>query len=172
MQITEPANYLDHMLKQTRQHHVTLSAMADTKANMLLTMSSVVSTLCLPQLANDHYRLPLAILMSACLLTIILACYAVMPKLSFKHADAPIDTTSQSFNPLFFGDFQALAYPEYVQLMEAVMNDPSSSYEMQLREIYTMGQYLARKKYRLLRWAYLSFLSGFICAGMAIVLTW
>lgn len=48
MPLHEPANYLDQLIRQTRQHHVALSTMADQKANMLLTMSSVVLTLSLP----------------------------------------------------------------------------------------------------------------------------
>ncbi len=52
MPIHEPANYLDQLIRQTRQHHVALSTTADQKANMLLTMSSVVLTLSLPQLGK------------------------------------------------------------------------------------------------------------------------
>ena len=161
MKIREPANYLDHLLKQTRQHHVMLSTMADQKANMLLTMSSVVLTLSLPQLQNPHYRASIIVLMAACLLTLAQACYVVMPKLFTGRQ--PVNANER--NLLFFADFQDLSFDEYRQQMEILLNDPGQAYEAQLREIHGMGLYLARKKYRFLRWAYLTFLSGFVLAG-------
>lgn len=162
MQINEPANYLDHLFKQTRQHHVMLSTMADQKANMLLTMASVVLTLSLPQLSNVLYRPAVIALMCACLVTMGLACYVVMPKLMLG-AKKP---AMAERNLLFFGDFHDLSFEQYRTEMETVLNDPKLAYEAQLREIYGMGQYLASKKYRFLRWAYGVFMAGFVIAGL------
>jgi hypothetical protein len=44
--------------------------------------------------------------------------------------------------------------------MEEIMNDPSRTYKAQVREIYSIGTYLAKKKYRFLKLAYILFLSG------------
>lgn len=44
--------------------------------------------------------------------------------------------------------------------MEEVMNDPSRVYGAQVREIYLLGTFLAKKKYRFLRLGYLSFITG------------
>lgn len=40
MDIPQLNTHLDHMLQQTRMHHVRLSYMADAKANMLLTIGA------------------------------------------------------------------------------------------------------------------------------------
>jgi hypothetical protein len=56
MKIQQPGAHYDHMLRQTRIHHVQLSSMADIKANMLLTMSSLVVTLCVPATMNLSRR--------------------------------------------------------------------------------------------------------------------
>ena len=40
------------------------------------------------------------------------------------------------------------------------MNDASLAYEAQVREIYLLGMFLAVKKYRFLRLAYLAFIAG------------
>lgn len=165
MPIHEPANYLDQLIRQTRQHHVALSTMADQKANMLLTMSSVVLTLSLPQLARPEYRSAVIALMSACLLTLILACYVVMPKLLFGRDKRPIAER----NLLFFADFEDLSFEQYKTEMATILNDPAKAYDLQLQEIYRMGQYLAWKKYRFLRWAYLTFLAGFVIAAALLV---
>jgi hypothetical protein len=157
--IEKTGSQLDHMMRATQFHHVQLSSMADVKANMLLTMSSVVLTLCLPQILKNSHLWPLYILISFCLLTICLATYAVMPKLPPANLPAP-DVHDPSFNLLFFGDFTRLTQAQFESSMEEIMNDPSRTYGAQVREIYLLGTFLAKKKYRFLRLGYLSFITG------------
>lgn len=146
-------------MRATQFHHVQLSSMADLKANMLLTMSSVVLTLCLPQvLKNDHFW-PLYILVFFCLLTVCMATYAVMPKLPPSDLPPP-DIHSPSFNLLFFGDFHRLPQQQFEEAMREVMSDQGQTYATQVREIYLLGTFLAKKKYRYLRYGYLSFIAG------------
>ena len=49
------------------------------------------------------------------------------------------------------------------------MSDPSRTYEMQVREVYTLGRFLAERKYRYLRLAYLAFISGLVLSAAVIV---
>ncbi len=72
-----------------------------------------------------------------------------------------------SFNLLFFGSFARMSYSEYKNAMETVMNDSNAVYETQIREIYTMGMYLAQKKYGFVQYSYLSFITGVL--GSSIV---
>lgn len=170
MKINQPGSHLDHMLRQTRMHHVQLSSMADVKANILLTMSSVVMTLSVPHVFQPDYRWAVIVLVVFCLLTIGLAVLSVMPKmpLSLKHDGRP-DLENPSFNLLFFGDFTRLSYEDFEQAMEQIMNDPSLTYQAQVREIYALGMFLACKKYRFLRLAYLSFIIG-VFTSFAVIL--
>jgi hypothetical protein len=161
--IERPGSHLDHMLRAAQMHLVQLSAMADSKANMLLTMSSVVMTLSMPQLLKDAHLWPLIILVAACLLTICLATYAVMPKLPPLTHTLP-DVNSPQFNPLFFGDFTRISQEKFESTMETIMNDHSRTYGAQVRELYLLGTFLAKKKYRFLRLAYFSFISGLIAS--------
>lgn len=68
-----------------------LSSMADLKANMLLTMASIVVTLAAPQVMKAGSQLPLIVLIGFSLMTILLAAYAVMPNLPFtgRHRVGP-----------------------------------------------------------------------------------
>ena len=123
MEITNPGSHIDHLLRQTRWHHVQLSSMADVKANMLLTMASVIITLSIRYVTDPNLRWPAIILMIFCLITIVLAAYAVMPKVSARTTPAPKpDLASPNFNILFFGNFGVLNYEEYEQAMEDVLN--------------------------------------------------
>ena len=172
MTINQPGAHLDHLLRQTRMHHVQLSSMADMKANMLLTMSAVVITLCAPHVFSPEFKWPFLILIVSSLVTVGLATYAVMPKLPFSSkSPRPADIDDPKFNMLFFGDFTRLEYAEFESAMEEILNDPSRAYEAQVRELYTLGTFLARKKDRFLRLAYLTFLAGLICCVALILLS-
>jgi hypothetical protein len=161
MEIKQRGSHLDHLVRQTRMHHAQLSSMADMKANMLLTMASVVITLSVRYIAEPHLKWATIILIFFCLLTVGLATYAVMPKIPFSLGTGTHpDISSPGFNLLFFGDFVRLQYEEFEAAMEKVMNDSSLTYQVQVRELYTLGIFLAKKKYRFLRLAYLTFLTG------------
>ncbi len=172
MKINEPGAHLDQMLRQTRQHHVQLSAMADQKANMMLTVASLVITLSIPHLNEENLRLTAVILIFFCLLTVVAAAYAAMPKVplinNLLQRPNPADS---GFNLLFFGDFANMSYAEFSRAMETLMNNPDQVYEMQVREVYTLGCFLARKKYRYVRLAYILFISGLFVSGLVYVLT-
>ena len=161
MRINQAGAHLDQMIRQTRNHHVQLSTMADTKANMLLTTATIVLTLSVSYITDDEIKWAAIILICFSLLTIFLAIYAVMPKV-------PVHAKTQKYekfkktnmNLLFFGDFIHLDYKEFEIGMEELLNDHSKVYEAQVKEIYTLGKFLAIKKYRYLRLAYICFVTG------------
>ncbi len=172
MKIDQPGSHLDQMLRQTRAHHVQLSTMADQKANMLLTMSSIIITLTAANLHRPNYRYAGMVLITFCLLTMGLAAFVAMPKIAnFLKGGPKPDVESPRFNLLFFGDFAQLDYPDYEAAMEKMMNSPSRVYEAQVREVYTLGVFLAQKKYRYLRFAYLSFFTGLVASGVVMLIS-
>jgi len=172
MQIQEPLIYIDHMIRQTRAHHVQLSSMADMKANFLLTLSSLMIPLFIHFMGNPNFRLACITMIAFCSLSVALSAYSTMPKIELKtkHDQAP-DLDSSFFNILFFGNFMALDYDDFKEAMENIMNDYNRVYEVQLRDIYTLGNYLYQKKYFFLRLAYLSFIAGVVFSTVLFGLT-
>jgi hypothetical protein len=173
MQIKAPGNEINYLLQQTRVHHMQLSSMADLKANMLLTMSSIIITLAVPRvLVGGRWEWPLIMLIGFSLITILLAAYAVMPKLPFRsRKKSSADAKNPHFNLLFFGDFSGMDYPDFVAEMESALNEPSRVYELQVREIYILGSFLAHTKYRYLRLAYITFIGGLLASVIALACT-
>jgi hypothetical protein len=161
-----PGTHLDHMLRQTRMHHVQLSSMADVKANIMLTLAAVVTTFSIGYLNDPLLKWPVIVLILFCVFTIFFAAYAVMPKLDF---DFRPGVDYENHNILFFGSFMNLAYEEYAKIMEEVMQTPEQTYAAQIREVYELGVYLGHKKYRYVRLAYQSFLVGLVSAGMVFI---
>ena len=171
MNIVKPGAHLDHMLRTTRLHHVQLSVMADVKASMVLTISSVLITLCAPQVVKPELKWAALVLIFFCFITIVLATYAVMPKLPLAlKSSPPPDVDSPIFNILFFGDFVRLNYDEYEAAMEDVLNDPTKTYQSMVRELYTLGTFLAVKKYRFVRLAYATFILGLFVSSIILII--
>ncbi len=150
--VHEATGQLDLMLRQTRIHHMTLSISADTKANMLMIAASVVLSLAAKD-ATDSLKWHNVILIVGSLASVCMAIFAAMPKFPLSFKKPP-----ESRNILFFNTFANLPYEQFLREMEAVMSNPASAYEMQLREIYEQGVYLKRHKYRFVQAGYTLFL--------------
>lgn len=161
-------DHVDQMLRQTRQHHVQLSVMADVKASMLLTIASVVISLTIPNLGKPAFHTAAETLLVFCLLTIILAAYVAMPKspgLVRRHPPA------EPLNLLFFGHFVEMPYEEYQSRMIEMAEEPARVFEAQVREVYQLGVFLAKKKFRVLRLAYVTFIVGLVASAIVLAFT-
>ena len=159
MHINEPRQQLDHMLRQTRANLVNFSQMADVKAHILLSLSSVLLSLSLTQISNPRFMLVIAGLDVFLLITVFFALLTVIGKVKVinrkKHSVRDAD-----YSPLFFGNYGDVSYAEYAKHFEEIMNDPNLTYEIMVKDIYYAGVYLLRTKYKYIRLAYLSFFTG------------
>ena len=169
MHIDEPRQQLDHMLRQTRNNLVAFSQMADTKAQILLSLSSVLLSLSLTQIHEPRLSLPIAGLDFFLLITIYLALLTVIGKVSVfdrrKHS-----VNDPDYSPLFFGNYGDVPYDEYARHFGEIMNDSDATYEIMVKDIYYAGTYLLRVKYKYMRLAYLFFLTGLIASSTIYVL--
>ncbi|HLS84282.1 MAG TPA: Pycsar system effector family protein [Arenimonas sp.] len=153
----------DCMLRTTQQHHVQLSAMADTKANIIITISSIVLTLALGRIGDPLLRHASLTLAAFTLLALLLAVLAVLPKYRPLRLRAGQPVPPQ-FNLLFFGHFAELPRERFLAEIATAMRSDGSVYETMARDTYALGWYLAHHKYRYLRLSYLFFLGGFLLA--------
>jgi hypothetical protein len=153
----------DNLLRTAQQHHVALSSMADTKANIIITMSSIVLTVILSRLGDPVIGVAALILGAFTLVALLLAILAVLPKFRPPKLK-PDGALPPDFNLLFFGHFGVLARERYLQEMAHALARDGSPYATWAADIYSLGVYLAHHKYRYLRWSYLFFLAGFVLA--------
>jgi Family of unknown function (DUF5706) len=155
-------NPADVILRTTQQHCVALSTMADTKANIVITVSSIVLSLTLGKLGDPDLRISVLTLSCFTLLALLLAILAVLP----KYRPLRLTTTElpPGFNLLFMGHFAELSRDRFLAEMARTLQQDGSIYAAMSNDIYSLGTYLAQHKYRYLRLAYLSFLSGFVLA--------
>jgi hypothetical protein len=154
----------DAILRTAQQHHVQLSVMADVKANIIITVSSIVMTLAIGRVGDPGLRNSAVILLVFTMLALLLAVLAVLPK--YRPLRLVGDELPAQFNLLFFGHFAELDRDRFLREIAARMATDGIVYDTMARDLYSLGYYLAHYKYRFLRWAYLFFLTGFVLASL------
>ena len=161
MHINEPRQQLDHMLRQTRMNLVSFSQMADTKAHILLSISSLLLSLSISRLSEPNFTLSIVALILFLLITVFFALLTVIGKVKVldrkKHS-----INDPDYSPLFFGNFGDVSYNDYAQDFAETMNDYDKTYEIMVKDIYYAGVYLLNTKYKYIRLAYLYFFAGLI----------
>ena len=153
----------DQFLRTAQQHHVALSTMADTKANIIITVSSIVLTLSIGRMGEATMRASVFTLTGFTLAALLLAILAVLPKyrpLRLKQGQ-PLPP---HFNILFFGHFSELDRERFLHEIGNRLKADGSIYRTMAGDIYSLGSYLSHHKYRYLRLSYICFLAGFVVA--------
>jgi hypothetical protein len=153
-----------HAVRTAQQIHVQLSAMADQKANMLLAATFLIFTIAIGQARATAEPLPLLILGVAAFFSAVLSILAVMPATHYK--------TGGRLNVLFFGSFEGMREDEYLERLLGELKSEEGFLTIMARDLYQNGVVLARKKYRLLGYAYRAFLVGLCLSFLAFILSY
>jgi hypothetical protein len=159
---TYPVNAA-HLMRTTQLAQLQLSAMADTKASILMGATFVIFTITIGQAREGTAPLPLLILGGAAFFSAIFAVLAVLPMTKRrKRTGEP--------NILFFGVFTEMAEEEFIDAVTARVRTEDMIYRTMARDIYQNGMVLQRKKYRMLGYAYKVFLVGLVASCAAYVI--
>jgi len=169
---TRPDRGIETMFRVTSTNNQRLSDMADNKANILLTVNSIILSVIIALLVrklndNEHLAIPTFVLLAVSLSTIVVAILATRPKIP-KGTFTQEDVDNKDVNLLFFGNFYKMGLREYADGMRKVMEDRDFLYGTLTKDVYSQGVVLGRK-YRLLRLAYNIFMFGMIAAVLTFV---
>lgn len=161
------------MLRLTSSNHIQLSDMADSKANILISVNaiiiSVILGVLLRKLQTDPYlTIPTLIFLLFSVITIVVAILATRPKVNAGTFNAD-DIVNKRTNLLFFGNFHSMSLDEYEKAMRTMMKDSDYLYGSIIQDIYHLGVVLGRK-YKLIRWAYNIFMVGIVTSVIAFAL--
>jgi hypothetical protein len=169
--VPEDRTAVDNILRINHGNQMRLGLMADAKANIMITVASIVFSITIANLDNELMKWPLLTFAFGCFFALLFAIFAIIPKTDYpKDVTGDIDRKSPFFNPLFFGHFAHLPIDEYKDdYAEKLMTD-DSIYDALAGDIYGQGKVLALSKYKFLRWSYGSFLWGMIGAIIVFVL--
>lgn len=158
------------MLRLTSSNHIKLSDMADSKANILISINaiiiSVILSVLLRKLQTDPYlTIPTIIFLCSSVTTIVVAILATRPKLN-QGTFLDEDIVNKKTNLLFFGNFHKMPQAEYETAMRTMMKDSDYLYSSIIQDIYHLGVVLG-KKYKLIRLAYNIFMFGIVISVIA-----
>ena len=168
--VPEDRTAVDNILRVNHGNQMRLGLMADAKANIMITVASVVFSVAIANLDNELVKWPLLTFAFGCFFALLFAIFAIIPKTDYpKDVTGDIDRKSPIFNPLFFGHFAHLPIDEYKDdYAETLMTD-DSVYDALAGDIYGQGKVLALRKYKFLKWSYMSFLLGMISAVVVFI---
>ena len=153
---------VDNILRVNHGNQMRLGLMADAKANIMITVASIVFSITVANLDNEVMKYPLLTFAMGSFFALLFAIFAIIPSTDYptKKGSNEIDRDSPLFNPLFFGHFAHLPIEEYKEdYAETLMTD-DKVYDAMAGDIYGQGKVLALNKYKFLKWSYTSFLWG------------
>ena len=157
---------VDNILRVNHGNQMRLGLMADQKANIMITVASIVFSITIANLDNEVMKWPLLAFAVGSFFSLLFAIFAIIPSTDYpkKKGSKEIDRDSPLFNPLFFGHFAHLSIEEYKEdYAETLMTD-DKVYDAMAGDIYGQGKVLALSKYKFLKWSYSSFLWGMVGA--------
>lgn len=167
------ARGIQTMLRLTSENHLRLSDMADGKANILISVNSIIISVILSVLVRKletepYLTVPTILFLGFSVATVVIAIMATRPKVS-EGRFSKADVMSKRINLLFFGNFYKSSVEEYEWAMNVMMHDKDYLYNTLVKDIHQLGVVLGRK-YKLIRLAYSVFMVGILIAVLAFTL--
>jgi len=162
-----PERSIQTLFRVALRNHIKLSDIADTKANILLSVNAIIVSLALANIIpkldnpeNQHLMMPTLVLIAFSVASILLSILSTRPNVTSGQFTKE-QVKSRSVNILFFGNFHKMSFENYLWGINEIIDDKDYVYEALTKDLYLLGVVLARK-YKLLRWTYTIFSIGII----------
>ena len=160
------------MYRVTYQNHISLSQLADNKANMLLSINGLIISVMIAIVtrtgAVSWSLAPLLVLITGCMVSLAFAILAARPRLK-RSAVTHRPGSQRDGQLLFFGQFTSMPLAEFQDSLRVLMKDRGLLYAHLGRQLYHMGESL-NGKYRYLALAYNAFFASTALATALFVL--
>ncbi|OMQ11973.1 Pycsar system effector family protein [[Flexibacter] sp. ATCC 35103] len=173
--VEKPDRGVDTLFRVTLGNHTRLSGIADSKANILLSVNAIIISIALSSIIpkldspkNAHLVIPTFIMLMSSVITIIFAILSTRPKVT-SGVFTREDIENKKINLLFFGNFYKMPLEEYDWAMNEMMKDRDYLYSNMIKDLYYLGLVLQRK-YNLLRIAYNFFMVGLIVTVVSFII--
>ncbi len=160
-----PQRGIETMFRTIARTHIDLSAIADNKANIMLTINAIILTFSLPHLvpkfaAYPELILPTSVMLIVSLTAIVFAILSAMPNVP-SGVFTKEDIKNRKANLLFFGNILSMELEEFEEGITEMMNDRDFLYKSMVRDFHSLGKVLS-KKYKYLTYCYNIFMYGMI----------
>ncbi|MDH7443997.1 Pycsar system effector family protein [Aquimarina sp. 2201CG14-23] len=170
-----PEKGIQTLFRVTLRNHLKLSDIADTKANILLSVNAIIISLALSNLipkldnpSNQYLIIPTLIFIIFSIASMLLSVLATRPNVTGGEFTRK-EIEEKKVNLLFFGNFHKMPLDEYKWAMHELMDDKDYIYDTMIKDLYFLGKVLHRK-YKILRITYTVFMIGFITSSISFVI--
>jgi predicted metal-dependent HD superfamily phosphohydrolase len=166
----KPERGIETMFRVAPKNHLDLSALADQKASILISTSSIILSIIFGLLVtkidtHPFILFPTTILTLVCLTTMVYAILATRPNVTTGTFTRE-DVKQRRANLLFFGNFHSSSLEDFDWGMREMMKDADYLYGSMIKDLYFLGKVLG-VKYKYLRIAYTIFMWGLIVSVIA-----
>ena len=139
-----------NIIRTTQRNNIDLTAIADNKANVLLSVNAIIIAALIPiVIANvdiifDEYLIvPLTVLATTSFITIYLAAEVLKPS-NFDRMKTEANHGKES-SPFFFGNFYQMEAEEYFAFIKGSLSDPKDLKAHLAQDLYYIGRRLGEK---------------------------
>ena len=177
--LAQPKRGIETMFQSTYQNHMSLSGIADNKANMMISLNAIILSVIITYLGaktsvlgteftrNPILMVPIGILILTTLGSVVSAIMSAQPEVTSFNI-RPNKVKSKKVNILFFGNFTKIPLEDFQSGMHDLMREKDALYNNMITDIYYLGDVLS-KKYRLLRISYTIFMIGLILTVLSFI---
>lgn len=170
---------IDTLYRANYRNHINLSAIADGKANMMISINtiliSVIVTLSGASLSvlkdfavtNLRFVVPILTLLIGALGSVIFAVLSATPKVTSKEIDMN-EVEKNKISLLYFGNFLSIPKEEFVQYLRNLKVNQQRLYDSMSLDLYNLG-FVLREKYKLLTYSYNTFIIGLITTVVSFI---
>lgn len=158
------------------RNHIKLSDIADTKANILLSVNAIILSLVISNLfskldnpSNAYLIIPTIIFVLFSVTSIILSVVATRPNVT-RGEFTKEDVAEKRVNLTFFGNFHKMKLEEFEWAITELLKDKNYVYSSLTKDLYFLGKVLDRK-YRILRITYSIFMIGIVVSVLAFAIS-
>lgn len=153
-----------NILRTTLRNNIDLTQLADSKANVLLSLNAIMLTFLLPfsipyidLITTYRLVIPLLLLVATCLITVYLSVSVLKPG---KFDGQKVDVTERhKLSPFFFGNFEKMTKDEFLEYSDQVLSDDNLVKSFLSNDFYHIGLRLGEKM-RVMRRAFNIFIFG------------
>ncbi|WP_372752117.1 Pycsar system effector family protein [Labilibaculum sp.] len=172
IKLKTPQRGIETMFKVTSRNQINLSSIADKKANLMISVNSIIISAIFFIFKNimdvPHFIIPCIVLLIVCLITITYSVLATRPIVT-SGTFSEEDIKKKRVNLMFFGNFHNMELSAYSKALKGMMTDYDDLYDSLIRDQYFLGKVLG-KKYRFLRVSYTIFMFGLIFSVLMFIL--
>lgn len=171
LKLKMPQRGIETMFKVTSRNQISLSSIADNKANLMISVNSIIITAIFFIYKNimesPEFIIPCLILLCVALFTIVYSVLATRPNVT-SGTFSEDDVKKKKVNLLFFGNFHRMDVDDYSKALKGLMVDYDNLYDSLIKDQYYLGMVLG-KKYNLLRRSYTIFMFGLIISVLSFI---